>query len=56
MFFLMGKLHINKGEKMFINLFIYSNHEEEAKKIVNELLQSERQYIKEIEYKRFEPY
>ena len=41
---------------MFINLFIYSNDEEEAKKIVNELLQSERQYIKEIEYKRFEPY
>ena len=28
----MGKLHINKGEKMFINLFIYSDNEENAKK------------------------
>ena len=52
----MGKLHINKGEKMFINLFIYSDNEENAKKIVNDLLQNERQYINKIEYKRFEPY
>lgn len=52
----MGKLHINKGEKMFINLFIYSDDEENARKILNDLLQNERQYINKIEYKRFEPY
>lgn len=52
----MGKLHINKGEKMFINLFIYSDNEENAKKIVNELFKNEQSYIKKIEYKRFEPY
>ena len=37
----MRKLHINKGEKMFINLFIYSDNEENAKKIVNDLLKKD---------------
>lgn len=41
---------------MFINLYTYSNNEEETKKIINELLKNELQYIKEIEYKQFEPY
>ena len=41
---------------MLIRLLPYSDDEENAKKIVNDLLQNERQYINKIEYKRFEPY
>lgn len=41
---------------MYIRLLSYSDDKEQAKKIVNDLLQNERQYINKIEYKRFEPY
>ena len=41
---------------MYIRLLQYSDDKENAKKIVNDLLQNERQYINKIEYKRFEPY
>ena len=41
---------------MYIRLLQHSDDEENAKKIVNDLLQNERQYINKIEYKRFEPY
>ena len=41
---------------MYIRLLSYSDDKEQAKKIVNDLLQNGRQYINKIEYKRFEPY
>lgn len=41
---------------MYIRLLSYSDDKEQAKKIVNDLLKNERQYINKIEYKRFEPY
>ena len=52
----MGKSHTNNGGKMHIKVFTYSKNEKETKKIINELLKNELQYIKEIEYKQFEPY
>lgn len=53
---LMEKSHTNNGGKMHIKVFTYSKNEKETKKIINELLKNELQYIKEIEYKQFEPY
>lgn len=38
---------------MYIKVFTYSKNEKETKKIINELLKNELQYIKEIEYKQF---
>ena len=41
---------------MYIRLLSYSDDEEQAKKIVNELFKNEQSYIKKIEHERFEPY
>lgn len=41
---------------MFIRLFTYSTNEEEYKKILNEIINKEIQFIDKIEYVTFEPY
>lgn len=41
---------------MFIRLFTHSSNEEESKKILNEIIDKELQYIDKIEYVTIEPY